>query len=69
MWPLEANAPFQVGDWVSIKNSTFKRVRIAEYVGALGPKGARVYKIRLKKKPLDYVEVMEEQLEHVAEES
>jgi hypothetical protein len=69
MWPLDVNAPFQVGDWVSIKNSTFKRVRIAEYVGALGPKGARVYRIRTRKKPLAHVDVLEEQLEHVADES
>ena len=69
MWPLDANAPFQVGDWVSIKDSTYKRVRIAEYVGALGPKGARVYRVRLRKKPLSHVDVLEEQLEHVAEES
>ena len=67
MWPLDVNAPFQVGDWVSIKNSTYKRVRIAEYRGTLGGKGARVYKIRLRKKPLAYVEVREDQLEHVAE--
>ena len=69
MWPLDVNDPFQVGDWVSIKDSTYKRVRIAEYRGALGPKGARVYKIRVQKKPLAYVEVLEEQLEHVAEQS
>ena len=67
MWPVDVNAPFQVGDWVSIKNTGYKRVRIAEYVGALGPKGARIYRIRLEKKPLDYVEVMEDQLEQVVE--
>ena len=66
MWPLDVNAPFQVGDWVSIKNSMYKRVRIAGYRGALGPKGARVYSIRLEKKPRPvYVEVMEDQLEHI----
>ena len=69
MWPLDVDAPFQVGDWVSIKDSGYKRVRIAEYRGPLGPKGARIYRIRLRKKPLDYVEVREDQLEHVAEES
>lgn len=69
MWNLDPNAPFQIGDWVSIRNSTYKMVRIAGYVGALGPKSARVYKIRLTKKPLSYVDVLEEQLEHVAEES
>lgn len=69
MWELEVDAPFQVGDWVIIKNSGYKRVRIAEYRGPLGPKGDRIYRIRLRKKPLDYVEVREDQLEHVAEES
>ena len=69
MWPVDVNALFKVGDWVSIKGSTYKRVRIAEYRGALGPKGARVYKIRVQKKPLAYVEVLEEELEHVAEEA
>ena len=67
MWPLDVNAPFQVGDWVRIKNSTYERVRIAEYVGGLGPKGVRIYRIRLRKRPLAYVEVLEDQLEHVAE--
>ena len=67
MSPSDANAPFQVGDWVSIKNSMYKRVRIAEYRGTLGGKGARVYKIRLRKKPRAYVEVREDQLEHFVE--
>ena len=69
MWPLDANASFKVGDWVSIKNTGYKRVRVAEYRGALGPRGARIYRILLRKRPLDYVEVREDQLEHVAEES
>ena len=49
MWKLDGNAPFQVGDWVSIENSVYKRFRIAAYLGTLGGKGARVYKIRLEK--------------------
>ena len=69
MRPPDSNAPFQVGDWVSIKNSMYKRVRIAGYWGALGSKGVRVYRIRLEKKPrLVYVEVQEDQLEHYSEE-
>ena len=67
MSPQDINNPFEVGDWVNIRNSVYKRVRIAEYRGALGPKGARVYKIRLQKKPLEYVEVQEHQLEHFSE--
>ena len=39
MWPLDVNAPFQVGDWVSIKDSTYKRVRIVEYRGAWNSPG------------------------------
>ena len=68
MWKLDENAPFQVGDWVSIKHSVYKKVRIAGYCGPLGSKGARVYQIRLSKKPhLTYVPVLEDQLEHFVE--
>ena len=67
MWPLDSNAPFREGDWVRIKDSTYERVQIAEELGAIGPKGVRVYRILLRKKPRDYVAVMEDQLEHVPE--
>ena len=68
MWPRDVNGPFQVGDWVRIKNSAYDKVRVAESLGAIGPKGVRVYRILLRRKPRDYVAVMEDQLEHFVEE-
>ena len=44
------------------------RVRIAEDRGALGPRGVRVYRVRIQKKPRPaYIEVREDQLEKINE--
>jgi hypothetical protein len=41
-------------------------VQIVEFRGNLGPGGARVYRIRVRKKPKPaFIEVLEEQLEEV----
>ena len=56
-------APLAPGTYVRITFSGFKRARIAEYRGPLGPKGARVYSVFVCKKPRMFVEVLEEQLE------
>jgi hypothetical protein len=56
--------PFKPGTVVKIMNSGFRRAKIAEYRGPLGPKGARVYRVLVQKKPRPmYVEVLEDQLE------
>lgn len=57
--------PFSVGTFVRIRNSGYgnARAQIVEYRGPLGPKGARVYRLRIGKKPSAYTEVLEEQLE------
>jgi len=56
--------PLQVGTVVKILNSGYSRARIAEYRGPLGPKGARVYRVLVQKKPRPiYIEVREDQLE------
>lgn len=56
--------PFKVGTLVIIRNSGYGRARIAEIRGALGPNGARVYRVRVRKKPRPaYIEVLEDQLE------
>ena len=55
--------PLNAGTVVKILNSGFHRAWIAEYRGALGPKGARVYRVLVLKKPRMYIEVLEEQLE------
>lgn len=49
---------------VKILNSGYHRAVVAEYRGPLGPKGARVYRVLVQKKPRHtYIEVLEEQLE------
>ncbi len=56
--------PFKIGTLVKIRNSGYGRARIVEFRGALGPKGARVYRVRVRKKPRPaYIEVLEDQLE------
>ncbi len=56
--------PFEIGTIVRVRNSGYGRARIVEFRGPLGPKGARVYRVRVRKKPRPaYIEVVEEQLE------
>ena len=56
--------PYEIGTIVGIRNSGYGRGRIVEFRGPLGPKGARVYRIRVGKKPPPaYIEVVEDQLE------
>jgi hypothetical protein len=55
--------PLKAGTYVKILFSGFHRARIAEYRGPFGPKGARVYRVLVRKKPRMYVEVLEDQLE------
>jgi hypothetical protein len=58
-----AAEPLKVGDWVSVRNSGFRRVRIVEYRGPLGPGGARIYRVRYRGKPYPaYAEFREDQL-------
>ncbi|HEV3259700.1 MAG TPA: hypothetical protein VG013_22725 [Gemmataceae bacterium] len=58
--------PLKVGTVVKIVNSGYSRAKIAEYRGPLGPKGARVYRVLVQKKPRRvYIEVREDQLEVV----
>lgn len=58
--------PLKIGTIVRIRDSGYKRGRIVEFRGPLGPKGARVYRIRVRKKPQPaYIEVLEEQIETV----
>ena len=59
--------PLKVGSMVKILDSGYPRARIAEYRGPLGPKGARVYRVLVQKKPRRmYIEVLENQLEVLA---
>lgn len=57
-------APLKVGTLVKILNSGYGRARIAEYRGPFGPKGARIYRVLVQKKPRRvYIEVREDQIE------
>jgi hypothetical protein len=56
--------PLKDGTVVKILNSGYRRAKIAENLGALGPKGARVYRVLVQTKPRRvYIEVLEDQLE------
>ncbi|MGO9464299.1 MAG: hypothetical protein ACLQIB_35650 [Isosphaeraceae bacterium] len=56
--------PLSDGTVVKILNSGYNRAEIVEYRGPLGPKGARIYRVLVQKKPRRiYIEVREDQLE------
>jgi hypothetical protein len=56
--------PLNDGTVVKILDSGYRRARIAEYRGPLGPHGARVYRVLVQQKPRrTYIEVLEDQLE------
>jgi hypothetical protein len=59
----DSTEPLKPGTYVKILNSGFHLARIAEYIGPFGPKGARVYRVLVSKKPRMHIEVLEEQLE------
>jgi hypothetical protein len=56
--------PLKEGTVVRILNSGYDRAEVAEYRGPLGPKGARIYRVLVQKKPRRvHIEVREDQLE------
>ena len=55
--------PLKDGTAVKIRNSGFHRAWIVECLGPLGPKGARIYRVLVVKKPRMHIEVREDQLE------
>jgi hypothetical protein len=61
--------PLKLGTIVKIRDSGYGPATIVEFRGPLGPKGARVYRVRVRKKPRPaYIEVLEDQLEAVSDE-
>jgi len=63
MTTQKLSEPLQVGTVVKIRNSGYRRARVAEYRGPLGPKGARIYRVLVQNKPRRvYIEVREDQL-------
>ena len=60
----DATEPLKAGTIVRIRDSGYHRAKVAEFLGPLGPKGARVYRVLVQRKPRRvYTEVLEEQLE------
>ena len=55
--------PLKPGTVVKILNSGYHRAWIVEYRGPLGPKGARVYRVLVVKKPRMHIEILEDQFE------
>jgi hypothetical protein len=54
----------KVGDLVKIRNSGYPRARIVELRGPLGPGGAEIYRVRVRRNPRPrYIEVLGDQLE------
>lgn len=55
---------FKVGDRVKLKTQAGRIGRIAEDRGLLGPKGMKVYRVLVRRKPRPgYIEVVESHLE------
>ena len=61
--------PLKNGTFVKIRLSGYQRAQIAEYRGPFGPKGARIYRVLVSKKPRMYTEVREDQLEELEDQS
>ncbi len=55
--------PLPVGTLVKVRDTNYGRAQIVEYRGPLGPGGARIYGVRVGRKPSAYTEVREDQLE------
>ncbi len=56
--------PFKIGDRVRFLHSPTLRGRVVEFRGPLGPGGAEVYSVLLRRRPSRaYIEVLGEQIE------
>ena len=56
--------PLKEGTLVRILDSGYRRAKIVEYRGPLGPKGARIYRVLVQSKPRPVaIEVREDQLQ------
>lgn len=62
--------PLQVGSVVKILNTGYRKGKIVEYRGPLGPGGARIYRVCVRSKPKPaYIEVREDQLAVISTDS
>ena len=64
--PIEVGQMLQMGARVKIPNLGGQIGKIVEFRGRLGPKGARIYRVLLRRKPRrDYIELRDDQMELV----
>jgi hypothetical protein len=70
MAPARSSHPLKVGDRVKILRSGYRRGRIVEERGPLGPGGVLIYRVRIPGKPKPiYIELREDQLVLVPKEA
>ena len=63
---VKVTTSFNLGDRVRIKDLAGQVGRIAELRGPLGPGGAPVYRVRVRRKPaVSYIELLGDQLEYL----
>jgi hypothetical protein len=63
---IPAQELFKIGDRVLIHHFGGQQGRIVEYRGPLGPGGAHVYRVRVRRKPTsDYIELRADQIERI----
>ncbi|HTU22672.1 MAG TPA: hypothetical protein VMG10_31825 [Gemmataceae bacterium] len=64
--PIHGNELLKIGARVKIRNLGGQIGKIVEFRGALGPKGARIYRVLIRRKPRrDYIELRDDQMELV----
>lgn len=61
--------PIPEGTFVEVLNSGIKCAQVLEYRGPLGPKGARFYRLLAQRRPPLYMEVREDQLKVLGQQS
>lgn len=66
--PQQDSPALKLGDLVRIQHYGGQQGRIVEDCGALGPGGARIYRVRVRSKPTStYIELRADQLELVGQ--
>jgi hypothetical protein len=64
--PIDVGELLKIGTRVKIRNLSGQIGKIVEFRGALGPKGARIYRVLIRRKPKrDYIELRDDQVEVV----
>ena len=63
---MTAIPTLKLGDLVKIRHSGWRRGRIIELRGPLGPNGSHIYRVIVRRKPKPvYIELREDQLEPI----